>query len=119
MIVRIEYKGKKIVVKNVMKCQSFYSKLRGLMFRKDLNPLLFIFKRPTRMSIHSFFVKRKFLAIWSLKNKVIDVKIIEPYTLSVRPKKEFDMLLEIPFESNEEISRFLDGSEKHLKTLFG
>lgn len=117
MIAKINYKGRKVVVKKVKKCKSFFSKVRGLMFGNDENPLLFLFDKPTNMAIHSFFVRKKFIAIWSVNGKVIDVKVVKPWTLSVRPKVKFDMLLEIPFESNEQIFKFLVGNKKALNTL--
>ena len=82
------------------------------MFRRNPPPLLFTFKKPVRMSIHSFFVRKSFLAIWIMNNKIIDKKIIRPWKLSVRPKNEFNHLLEIPFYNTDEIFGFLDGVRK-------
>lgn len=96
------------------KCDTFWKKFRGLMFRKRAEPLVFIFSRPTKTSIHSFFVKQKFLVIWLLKGQVVDVKIVRPWTARVVAKQRFDRLLEIPFKSESEIQQFLVGSEKGL-----
>jgi len=101
-----KYKGKKIVVKDVEKCESGWAKFRGLMFRKDSRNLLFIFSRPVRIGIHSFFVRTKFLAIWLRKGKVIDAKLVYPWAWYVRPKKLFDTLLEVPFNSETDLSGF-------------
>ena len=114
MELRINYKGRKIILKDVVKCQSFFSKLRGLMFGNDARPLFFIFRKPGKFGIHSFFVSKKFLAIWLLNNKIVDVKMVEPWKAYVRPDSEFDMLIEIPFSSEKQISGFLVGSEKDL-----
>jgi len=116
MKLKILYKGKKIILENVKKCSSFFSKLRGLMFGNDKNPLIFTFDKPGKYGIHSFFVRRKFLAIWLLKGKVIDGKIVRPWRPYVLPKSKFDAMIEIPFESTNEISDFLDDKGKGLNT---
>ena len=103
----------KINVKDFEKCETFWQKVRGLMFRRGSKPLLFIFKKPTTMAIHSFFCK-KFLAVWILDGKVVDVKIVKPWRVGIAPKKEFDKLLEIPFESESEIKQFLVGGKKSI-----
>lgn len=87
------------------------------MFGNDENPLVFLFDKPNRSGIHSFFVRKKFFAIWLKNNKVIDAKIIKPYRFYVRPKNKFNMLIEIPLDSEKQISGFLVGSEKDLNTL--
>jgi len=70
----------------------------GLMFRtRKTRPLLFEFSRDTRIAIHSFFVFFPFKAIWmDEKGKIIEQRIVRPFTFSVRPKKPFRKLLEIP-----------------------
>jgi len=73
-------------------------KISGLMFRtRKTRPLLFEFNNDTRMAIHSFFVFFPFKAIWLDENgKIIEQKIVKPFTFSARPKKPFRNLLEIP-----------------------
>jgi len=93
---KIKIKGKVIEVEI---CDNVFSKARGLMFRKNSRPLLFVFKKPTRQGIHSFFCK-PFTAIWFNKNRVIEERIVEPFSLSVKPKKHFTELVEIPFGNN-------------------
>jgi len=91
------FAGKKIVVENYEICTSFFSKLRGLMFRPRnfKTPLFFVFKKPVRYPIHSFFCKR-FLAIWFLNKETVEKRIIKPWESNIYPSKEFDSLLEIP-----------------------
>jgi len=93
----INLKGWKFVIKEYIECKNFFQKARGLMFRgKNFKiPLLFVFPKPGNYTIHSFFC-RKFLAIWLLKNKVIEMKIVKPWRLFVVPKEKFDILIEIP-----------------------
>lgn len=93
---KIEIKGKIIEVEV---CDNTFSRARGLMFRRKSKPLLFIFNEPARQSIHSFFCK-PFRAIWLNKNKIIDEKIVKPFSLSVKPKEAFTHLVEIPLENN-------------------
>ena len=90
------YRGKKIELE-AEECNSLWKKFRGLMFRhKNIPALVFIFKKPTKTSIHSLFCK-EFVAIWiDDKNKVVEIKKVEPWELSIKPKKEFIKLIEIP-----------------------
>ena len=103
---KFQYKHSKITIGDIKECRSFFSKVRGLMFRRKLQNLVFVFKKPVKIRIHSFFVKHKFLAIWLRKCKVVDAKIIEPWCPWVMPRERFDTLLEIPFESEKQISGF-------------
>lgn len=77
------------------------------MFRdSDSNPLIFNFRRSTNLEIHSFFVFFSFVAVWlDDKNKVIDVRKVEPFTFSVSPKNKFLKLIEIPV--GKKYSRFV------------
>jgi len=99
-----KYNDKKIVIKDYIICNTFFSKVRGLMFRKKnfSKSLLFIFSKPKKYAIHSFFC-RKFIAVWMLKIgnriQIIDVKKVLPYKFSVTPQKKFNLLLEIPESS--------------------
>ena len=87
-----------IEIQNVKKLSEFEKGI-GLMFqRKEKCPaMLFEFKRPTIMRIHSLFVFFKFAAVWlDDKNNIIDLKIVKPFRLAVSCKKPFYKLLEIP-----------------------
>ena len=104
MKIIIKHHNKKIKL-NAKKLGKF-SRGLGLMFRsKNTNNLLFDFDRDVTTSITSFFVFFPFLAIWlDENNKVIDKKIVKPFTLSIKPKTEFKRLIEIPINSkNKEI----------------
>ncbi len=76
-------------------CDTVWKKARGLMFRKNLRPLFFVFKKPTLQPIHSFFCK-PFRAIWMNDGKIVDEKIVKPFKISIKPRKEFTHLVEIP-----------------------
>lgn len=75
----------------------------GLMFNKKKNAkaLLFEFKKPVRMAIHSWFVFFPFLAVWiDGHGKVIFSKIVKPFTNYVLPSVKFTKLVEIPLNGN-------------------
>lgn len=82
--------------------------------RNFKTPLLFVFNKPGIYPIHSFFCSQKFVAIWLIRDKIVDVKIVKPWSLIIKPKHNFDTLIEIPFRSEREINRFLDGIKKSL-----
>jgi len=64
-------------------CKSFFSKLRGLMFKKNSPPLLFIFNKEKTLTIHSFFCK-PFTAIWLDKNKkATKIKKVQPWKCAI------------------------------------
>lgn len=90
---------KKIIEFNDLKNCNEFEKFFGLMFRnrKKARVLLFQFKKPSHIAIHSFFVFFPFIAVWlDDKNKIIEFKKIKPFTLFVRPKEFYYKLLEIP-----------------------
>ena len=90
----INFRGKKISVsvKEVVGINKYF----GLMFRsRNTRSQLFEFKKP--LSIHSFFVFFRFLAIWlDDKNNVVGFKIVSPFTLYVIPKSNSKKLIEVP-----------------------
>ena len=96
-VFRIKFGGKTIVVKDYSVCKSIFSHARGLMFRNKnyKKPLLFVFEKAGMYPIHSFFC-RKFVAVWMLDGKIIEIKVVKPWKFSVTPKEKFNLLLEIP-----------------------
>ena len=85
-------------------CNSF-ERFSGLMFtqKNKANALLFDFKRPVKIAIHSYFVFFPFIALWiNNKNKIMEFKIIKPFTLMVQPKKPFCKIVEIPINKKYE-----------------
>ncbi len=94
---KFNHKGKKIEL-DVEVCDTVFKRARGLMFRSNPSPLLFVFNKPTRQPIHSFFCK-PFRAIWMRDGKIIDEKTVLPFKLSVIPKGDFTALVEIPLKT--------------------
>ena len=60
----LDGKNKKIKVKI---CDTFLGKFLGLMFKKNSQPLLFVFDKTKTLSIHSLFCK-PFLAVWKQRH---------------------------------------------------
>jgi len=92
-----EYKNKKINLE-VENC-NFLKKFTGLMFclREKAKALLFDFKKPVKVRIHSFFVFFPFVAVWlDDENKVIELKLVKSFKPSICPNKSFCKLIEIP-----------------------
>jgi len=110
MKAKINYKGKGIIID--LKKVSEIGKFTGLMFKsKDSQALLFEFKK-SRQPIHSLFCP-VFLAIWLIEGKIVDFQLVKPWRLSVKPEKEFDKLIEMPFNNKYSsiINVFLDGEK--------
>lgn len=105
---KIKIKGKIIEVKE---CRSILSKARGLMFKKQSKPLLFVFNKPTKQSIHSFFCPA-FIAIWLNKGKIIDEKVVKPFCFYIKPKEPFTHLVEIPLGNNNNDFGISDDNRK-------
>ncbi|MBS3099198.1 DUF192 domain-containing protein [Candidatus Pacearchaeota archaeon] len=87
----------------------------GLMFRsKNTKNLLFEFSKPKRAAIHSLFVFFPFAALWlDDKNNLVDSHYVEPFTLSVSPKRPARRLIELPTnKKNKYILRLLDDKER-------
>ncbi len=104
------YKNKKFNI-DVEKCGTIFSQMAGLMFRRRSKPLLFIFRKPAKIAIHSFFCK-PFIAIWFLDYEIIDIKFVKPWKTHVKPRGRFNKLLEIPSD-NDEFSRFYRRNKFH------
>ena len=98
-IKKIKLKGKTIEAEV---CDTLWKRARGLMFKKKSKPLLFVFKKPTRQSIHSLFCK-PFFAIWFFNGKIIEEKVVKPFSFSVKPKTSFSQLIEIPLKDNNKL----------------
>lgn len=70
------------------------------MFRtKKTKSLVFRFSKPTLVSIHSLFVFFKILVIWFDENeRVIDFKIVKPFSINIKPSKPFSKIIESPLK---------------------
>ena len=100
---KIKIKGRIIDVK-VLK--NIFSQARGLMFRSKSKSLLFVFHNKKRRAIHSFFCK-PFIAIWLDGERIVEIKKVMPWKISIKPAEKFDRLLEIP-SNDVTFKEFLD-----------
>ena len=95
--ITLNYKNKKIPLK--LKQVRAFGELKGLMFcrREKSKALLFSFKKPMSLAIHSFFVFPDFIALWLDENgKIIEMKKVKPWKLNIKPQRKFTKLIEIP-----------------------
>ena len=116
---RIFYKKRALEVD--VKSVSILGKAIGLMFkRKSTDVLLFNFHAKAKRGIHSLFVFFPFIAVWlDDKNKVIEIRVVKPFTFSVVPSKKFVKLIEIPFNrENKRLAVFLVGKKETFKYTF-
>ncbi len=99
---------------------SGFGKFLGLMFKQKNNAdaLLFEFNKPTHLKIHSFFVFFPFIAVWlDEDNKLIEIKKIEPFRLSIGPNRKFSKLIEIPINKKyKNLCKFV-ADAKHLNSF--
>lgn len=113
MKIKVKYK-RKISSIDVKKL-SFFSMFLGLMFKsRNTENLLFDFRYEDKHAIHSFFVFFRFIAIWlNDKDEVVDISIVKPFTMLIKPEKECRKLIELPFNSeNSKIIDFFVGKGK-------
>jgi len=115
MKIKITYKNKKFDISDVRKVSEL-GKIKGLMFtpREKAQALLFQFKNPTKQPIHSFFVGFPFFAIWlNSEDKIREIQKINPWNPSIKPKKPYTKLIEIPCNSKyTSTTKFLDDNER-------
>ena len=107
--ISFDFKGKRINI-TAKECSGL-NRFFGLMFknRDDANPLLFEFKKSVSFRIHSLFVFFPFIAIWmDERNHVLDFQVVEPFALSIKAKRQYKKLLEIPM--NEKYDRKINFS---------
>ena len=106
-------KGERIINIGKIKKVNFIGKATGLMFcrREKADSLLFEFKKPIKMKIHSYFVFFPFLAIWLNKDdKILALKKVKPFKINIGISKSYSKLLEIPInKKNKKIIELLDG----------
>ena len=93
----IRYKRKKIKV--IARECNILQEFIGLMFSccENARILLFSFEKSQKIRIHSFYVFYPFVAVWlDEKNRVVDLKIVKPFSPYISTRKKCVNLLEIP-----------------------
>ncbi|HLF53612.1 MAG TPA: hypothetical protein VI544_00355 [Candidatus Nanoarchaeia archaeon] len=98
--IKVGFGNKKIIFS--VKRLSYANYWIGLMF-KTKNSENLLFDLPGKWGIHSFFVFFPFLALWlDEKNKIMEWKIVKPFSFFVKPRKRFSKLIEIPINNKNE-----------------
>jgi len=88
---------------------NWFGKFSGLMFcrREKADSLIFEFKKPTKMKIHSYFVFFPFLAIWLNKDdEILALKEVKTFKINIGIKKSYSKLIEIPI--NEKYKKIIE-----------
>lgn len=82
-------------------CDTIWKKFKGLMFRKNSPPLLFVFNKEKNLSIHSFFCK-PFRAIWlNGMKEVVKKESVVNWRPNISGYGKY--LLEIPFTQRKSL----------------
>ena len=91
--IKLIYKNRNIFLE-VLTC-NWFEKIIGLMFsrREEAKILLFEFKKPVKLGIHSWFVFFPFTILWLDNfNKIISVVEVSPFRLNIKTNKRFKSL---------------------------
>ncbi|MEA3378701.1 MAG: DUF192 domain-containing protein [Nanoarchaeota archaeon] len=95
--------NKRILLNNVKICNNLFSKLKGFMFSRRREGILFELSRESKelAAIHMLFVFFPLDVYWLNKDfKVVDLKLnVKPFRIHVAPKKKAKYILETPANS--------------------
>ena len=93
------YRGKKFLNVSVLRV-GFFAQFIGLMFSRRKTAIrLFSYESDRCVPIHSWFVFYPFLIAWlDSKNRVIERRVVKPFTSCVLPSKKCRSFLEIPID---------------------
>jgi uncharacterized membrane protein (UPF0127 family) len=96
---------KKSVKAELEMADTDFRRVRGLMFRDEIVPILFVFGYNGIFSIHSYFVKKEFDAVYLSSNNAVNelFRRIPPNTALVTPKKKSSFLLELPVKMTDRL----------------
>lgn len=84
-----------VLAENVEECRTWWQQSRGMMFRKA-TPLVFYFRRPRRVRLHSWFCPTMDLVFLDDSWEVIDVHIDWPPFSSYKCTAPVSYVLELP-----------------------
>jgi uncharacterized membrane protein (UPF0127 family) len=78
-------------------CRTFWEQTKGMMFRREVVPLLFSFPRHTIVKLHSWFCPDNIDLVFLDENwEVVELQSEWDTWSSYRPQKPFMFLLELP-----------------------
>jgi uncharacterized membrane protein (UPF0127 family) len=88
------------LARHVIRCDTFWRRLRGLMFRRRVMPdeaYLFVFRGESVLaaSVHTLFVFCPISLIWlDARQKVVDLRLARPFRLYYAPRRAARYLVE-------------------------
>lgn len=69
----------------------------GLMFRRKISPLLFVFDEEFQWPFHMLFVLKPILMVFiSKEKKIVEIKGAKPFEFFIKPSKPVKYVLEAP-----------------------
>jgi uncharacterized protein len=88
----------KIIATGVYYCDSFLSRMKGLMFTKTMKSAVLVFPRESYASIHMFFVFYPLDIFWlDSRRRVVFIKRnVKPFTAEHSSKRKAKYVLELP-----------------------
>lgn len=96
----------------------FFTQFIGLMFsRRKTIVRLFSYSSDRRVPVHSWFVFYNFLIVWlDSKNKIVEWRVVRPFTSIILPRKKCRAFLEIPIDDkySHELN-FVVGNKQRFK----
>jgi uncharacterized membrane protein (UPF0127 family) len=101
---------KQVLLNDVAWCDSFFSRLRGLMFRRVLGEnegIVLVERRESRLdtSIHMLFMFFSIAVVWlDSKFRVVDVRLAKPWRLFYAPRAPAQYVIEASPSLLEKIS---------------
>lgn len=113
MRAKIRFKGNLIEIEDIERIKGV-KKYTGLMWKNQENAhaLLFEFENSGKQAIHSLFCPA-FIAIWLNDSKIVDYKVVDKPKFLIKPKENFNKLLEIPLNNKySAVTRFFVDEQK-------
>jgi uncharacterized membrane protein (UPF0127 family) len=91
--------GKRKILVKCNVADNFFKRALGIMFKKDeFSPLLFIFEKTQKISIHSFFCPPFIAVFLDDKKRVVQVNKMRPFSLLVSKPAKYLVELPLNFE---------------------
>jgi len=88
------------VGKEKIECQvawTEFQKAKGLMFRKEIRPLLFPFRREKKYVFHTLFMRKPIDIVYlDSKKTVVEKKLTKPWKFWIQPNTPARYILELP-----------------------
>lgn len=85
------------IADSLLKCRTFWEQTRGMMFREEVIPLLFVFPKPQRVHLHSWFCPGAMdLILLNDAWEVVELKSEWERRSSYSSERDCSFLLELP-----------------------